>query len=77
MQEKKIERKLVKEVKRCGGKCWKFVSPGSDGVPDRIALLYKGKIGFISAISHKFCESCNRVRLTSTGFLTNMKLNNS
>ena len=30
---------------------------------------YKGKIGFISAISHKFCESCNRVRLTSTGFL--------
>lgn len=30
---------------------------------------YKGKIGFISAVSHKFCESCNRVRLTSTGFL--------
>ena len=47
MQEKKIEQKLVKEVKRCGGKCWKFVSPGTDGVPDRIALLYKGKIGFV------------------------------
>lgn len=28
-----------------------------------------GYIGFISAMSHKFCESCNRVRLTSTGFL--------
>ena len=28
-----------------------------------------GKIGFISAISHKFCGSCNRVRLTSQGFL--------
>lgn len=30
---------------------------------------YKGKIGFISAINHKFCESCNRVRLTCEGFL--------
>lgn len=30
---------------------------------------FKGKIGFISAISHKFCESCNRIRLTSEGFL--------
>ncbi|MGN1142748.1 MAG: GTP 3',8-cyclase MoaA [Oliverpabstia sp.] len=28
-----------------------------------------GKIGFISAISHKFCNRCNRVRLTSQGFL--------
>lgn len=28
-----------------------------------------GKIGFISARTHKFCESCNRVRLTSDGFL--------
>ena len=30
---------------------------------------FKGKIGFISAISHKFCGDCNRVRLTSEGFL--------
>lgn len=29
----------------------------------------KGRIGFISAIHGKFCDSCNRVRLTSTGFL--------
>lgn len=29
----------------------------------------KGYIGFISAISHEFCESCNRIRLTSSGFL--------
>lgn len=27
------------------------------------------KIGFIDAIDCKFCSSCNRVRLTSTGFL--------
>ena len=30
---------------------------------------FKGKIGFISALSHRFCESCNRIRLTSQGFL--------
>jgi cyclic pyranopterin phosphate synthase len=30
---------------------------------------FRGKIGFISAISHKFCDSCNRIRLTSQGFL--------
>ncbi|MGB4589469.1 MAG: GTP 3',8-cyclase MoaA [Clostridiaceae bacterium] len=30
---------------------------------------FLGKIGFISAISHKFCNSCNRMRLTSTGYL--------
>lgn len=28
-----------------------------------------GRIGFIDAVSHKFCESCNRVRLTSEGLL--------
>ena len=28
-----------------------------------------GRIGFISALSHQFCESCNRIRLTSEGFL--------
>lgn len=30
---------------------------------------FTGKVGFISAISHQFCDQCNRVRLTSEGFL--------
>lgn len=30
---------------------------------------WKGNIGFINAISHKFCSTCNRIRLTSKGFL--------
>lgn len=30
---------------------------------------FLGKIGFISAISHKFCKECNRIRLTSQGYL--------
>ena len=30
---------------------------------------FKGQIGFIDAIDHKFCNSCNRIRLTANGFL--------
>ncbi|MBR5516709.1 MAG: GTP 3',8-cyclase MoaA [Firmicutes bacterium] len=30
---------------------------------------HKGKIGFISAISHQFCDRCNRIRLTAEGML--------
>ena len=30
---------------------------------------FKGKVGFISAVSHKFCDECNRVRLTAEGYL--------
>lgn len=29
----------------------------------------QGRIGFIAANTHAFCASCNRLRLTSTGFL--------
>lgn len=29
----------------------------------------KGRVGFISAISSCFCENCNRIRITSDGFL--------
>lgn len=32
---------------------------------------FQGKIGFISAVGHKFCETCNRIRLTSDGYLKN------
>ena len=35
------------EVKKIGGLALKFVSPGFDGVPDRIVLLHGGKIGFV------------------------------
>ena len=29
---------------------------------------FAGKIGFISALSHKFCSECNRIRMTAEGF---------
>ena len=47
MLEKDIEKQLVKEVKSMGGIAAKFVSPGFDGVPDRLVLLPKGKMAFI------------------------------
>ena len=47
MQEKIIEQKLVKAVKSTGGIAPKFVSPGFDGMPDRIVLIPGGKIGFV------------------------------
>lgn len=47
MREVIIERKLVAAVKERGGICPKWVSPGYDGMPDRIVLLPKMKIGFV------------------------------
>ena len=47
MREKQIEQKLVKAVKAEGGMCPKLVSPGTDGMPDRMILLPKGHIGFV------------------------------
>ena len=47
MREKEVEQKLVTAVKKKGGFCIKFTSPGFDGVPDRLVLLPKGRIAFI------------------------------
>ncbi len=47
MREKQIEKKLVKAVKAVGGICPKLVSPGMDGMPDRIVLLPGAHLGFV------------------------------
>ena len=47
MNDKFIEQKLVEAVKKAGGLAPKFVSPGLNGVPDRIVLLPAGHIGFV------------------------------
>lgn len=39
MREKDIEKILMTEVKKLGGRAYKWVSPGNDGVPDRIVIL--------------------------------------
>lgn len=47
MREKTIERKLVSAVKNMGGIAVKFISPGYDGMPDRLVLMPEGKIAFV------------------------------
>jgi len=47
MREKTIEHKLTIAAKNMGGIALKFVSPGFDGMPDRIVLLPGGHIGFV------------------------------
>ncbi len=47
MKESQMERRLVEGVKRLGGMCLKFVSPGTLGVPDRIIITAKGRVIFV------------------------------
>ena len=46
MRERDVEKSLVQAVKKMGGMCPKFVSPGLDGVPDRIILMPGARIAF-------------------------------
>ena len=53
---------------------WPDLAPTDEKRGNGPAHYYKsdlllGRIGFIDAVSHKFCAECNRVRLTSTGQL--------
>ena len=49
--------------------------PVSRAITDGPAVMFqlgtdaKGKLGFISPVSHHFCDRCNRLRLTSEGML--------
>ena len=61
---------LVEKLKTC----WPDLKPTSEVRGNGPAHYFesaglKGKIGMIDAVSHKFCQNCNRVRLTSTGQL--------
>lgn len=47
MREKTIEQKLAAAVKKHGGVCPKFTSPGFDGMPDRLVLLPHGRFAFV------------------------------
>ena len=47
MDEKTVERALVKYVKDQGGIAYKFKSPNRRSVPDRLCLFPGGKILFV------------------------------
>jgi len=45
--ESKIEKWLNEQVRKLGGKSYKFTSPGNPGVPDRIYLFPGGRVYFV------------------------------
>ena len=46
MREKAIEQRLIKAVRQSGGLALKLVSPGFNGVPDRLLLFRGGRAAF-------------------------------
>lgn len=46
MREKTVEARLRHGVEKMGGACFKWTSPGQDGVPDRIVIL-PGRVIFV------------------------------
>ena len=47
MREREIEAWIRGEVEKLGGLWLKFVSPGNDGVPDRVAIFPDGRTVFV------------------------------
>lgn len=45
--EKELEAKLVHAIINRGGRCLKWTSPGTTGLPDRIILLPGGRVAFV------------------------------
>ena len=73
MTEKELELMLVNEVKRRGGRAFKFISPGLNGVPDRLVLMLGGKLGFVEVKAPGKEMRPNQIKrkrqLESLGFL--------
>lgn len=47
MRERDIEQALVRRLKKLGGLCEKFTSPGRRSVPDRLITLPGNRIVFV------------------------------
>ncbi|OOM15939.1 GTP 3',8-cyclase MoaA [Clostridium saccharobutylicum] len=64
------EEKIKKIIQENYGELIVYNKPMGNGPSNYYSLEnFQGKIGFISAVNHKFCNSCNRVRITANGFL--------
>jgi cyclic pyranopterin phosphate synthase len=70
----KIQREGVPDALEALRAVWSDLHPVDETRGNGPAHYYasaalKGRIGVIDAVSHSFCATCNRVRLTSTGQL--------
>ena len=71
MIENDVEKYLIRQVKAIDGLCWKWVSPGRRGVPDRIVMLPGGGVYFVELKAPGKTERPDQVfvqkKLRSTG----------
>lgn len=64
------ESEVAAVLEREFGKLTPYEEPLGNGPAHYFTLPgFIGRIGFISAVSHGFCDQCNRVRLTASGYL--------
>jgi len=47
VRERNIEAYLRDQVRKAGGTAYKWVSPGNNGVPDRIVVMPGGRVKFV------------------------------
>ena len=63
MRESEVERYLRKQVEANGGECWKWVSPGRRGVPDRIVIMPGGVVVFVELKAPGKTERADQVHV--------------
>ena len=62
--------KIYETLRAAFGEAEMYTERLGNGPADYVRFPgFAGRIGFISAISHPFCDTCNRVRLTPEGYL--------
>ncbi len=62
MRESVVEQHLRRVVKKLGGECLKFVSPGRRGVSDRLVFLPGGEFWLIELKAPRRQPRANQVR---------------
>ncbi|MBU4259100.1 MAG: GTP 3',8-cyclase MoaA [Proteobacteria bacterium] len=68
--EKYISSDEIKSKLKCIGPLHRIPRATHDGPAERYRFeSARGEIGFISVLSHRFCPTCNRLRLTADGKL--------
>ena len=67
---RRTQAEVLEQLEGAFGPALPCAQGGGSG-PGRYVTFagFTGRVGFISAVSHRFCERCNRVRLTAGGFL--------
>ena len=61
---------LLNLFEEAGLKFQEVMAGKGNGPADYVQLEgARGKVGFISPLSHQFCDTCNRIRITPEGFL--------